>query len=327
MSLRELHRLLGATWGSERGEEVPWNYGALEDELETLNQGVALLDFSEYGLVSVAGSDRKDFLHNQCTSDIRRMPELSWLETLFLNNRGQVEHTGLVLNLGEVLWVSSPTAPALANRFRRYIVFDQVEVSEPEGFALLRLHGSKATELAQILGEVPPQWSVWRGNELVLVRDERGIWVVVPMAKAEIICQQLLDAGARPVGREAWRVWRVERGVADLEDAVGELPQEVGWDGRISYKKGCYLGQEIMARLEARGNTRYTLMGLLGQRDLTPGAEVFREGKKVGKVGTAVESPSLGAVALAVLRKELSPGDQVQVEGWSATVSALPMQK
>ena len=247
--LRQLHQSLEATWGAEREREVPWSYGAIEEELETLNHKVALLDFSDYGLVSVTGSDRRDFLHNQCTSDIRRMPELSWLETIFLNNRGQVEHTGLVLNLGDTFWISSPTAPALAHRFRRYIVFDQVEVDEPAGCAVFRLQGSKATEIAPILGEVPAKWSVWRGNELVLVRDERGIWVFVPETKAEMVFQQLLDAGAKAVGREAWRVWRGERGKGDLGGARGGLPQEVGWGNRVRYKKSRYLGEENMCRL------------------------------------------------------------------------------
>lgn len=145
---------------------------------------------------------------------------------------------------------------------------------------------------------------------------------------------QLLQAGATPAGRQAYRVWRVEQGVADLEDALGELPQEVGLEARVSYKKGCYLGQEIMARLEARGNTRYQLMGLLGQQPLPPEAEVWREGKKVGRVTTATDSPRLGPVALALLRKGLVPGDQVEVGAASprllrnpisATVSALPL--
>jgi len=323
--LCQTHQRLGATWGFDREWEVPWSYGELKEELEILRHEVGVLDFSDYSLVCLTGTDRRDFLHNQCSAEIRRMPEMAWLQTLFLNNRGQVEHVGLVFNLGEKLFISSATAPALAVRFRKYIVFDQVEVDEPTHLTLLRLHGHRANEVAQILGEVPAKWGIGRGNEVLMAREERGFWLLVPTTQAELIFDQLLDAGAKPVGRNAWRVWRVEHGVADLEEARGELPQEVGWGGLVSYKKGCYLGQEIMARLEARGTTRYQLMGLLGQRDLKTGAEVFREGKSVGKVGTAVESPTLGAVALAVLRKELEPGDQVEVEGWSATVSGLPM--
>jgi len=323
--LQDLHESLNVTWHTQGGFRIPWNYGEVEAELEALQHGAALLDFCEYGLLELKGPDRADFLHNQCTSDIRSMLRDGWLETLFLNAKGQIEHLGLVLHLGESFWISSPSAQALANRFRKYIVFDQVEIEELP-WSLLRLQGPEAEAIAQKLVSLPPRWSLRKDPELALARDELGLWLLVPTYEASRLAQRLLEAGATPVGREAWHIWRVERGVADLPEALGELPQEVGLAGRVSYKKGCYLGQEIMARLEARGNTRYQLMGLLGQKEIPSGAEVFREGRPVGRVGTSVESPTHGAIALALLRKELAPGDQVQIEGWSATVSGLPMR-
>ena len=325
MLLQELHESLNVTWHTQGGFRVPWNYGEVEAELEALQYGAALLDFCEYGLLQLKGPDCADFLHNQCTSDIRSMLRDGWLETLFLNAKGQIEHLGLVLHLGESFWISSPSAQALANRFSKYIVFDQVEIEELP-WSLLRLQGPEAEAIAQKLFSLPPRWGLRKDPELALARDELGLWLFVPTQGAYQLAQRLLEAGATPVGREAWHIWRVERGVADLPEALGELPQEVGLAGRVSYKKGCYLGQEIMARLEARGNTRYQLMGLLGQKEIPSGAEVFREGRPVGRVGTSVESPTLGAIALALLRKELAPGDQVEIEGWSATVSSLPMR-
>jgi folate-binding protein YgfZ len=323
--LQDLHESLNVTWHTQGGFRIPWNYGQVEAELEALQYGAALLDFCEYSLLQLKGPDCADFLHNQCTSDIRSMLRDGWLETLFLNAKGQIEHLGLVLHLGESFWISSPTAQALANRFRKYIVFDQVEIEELP-WSLLRLQGPEAEAIAQKLVSLPPRWSLRKDPELALARDELGLWLLVPTYEASRLAQRLLEAGATPVGREAWHIWRVERGVADLPEALGELPQEVGLAGRVSYKKGCYLGQEIMARLEARGNTRYQLMGLLGQKEIPSGAEVFREGRPVGRVGTSVESPTHGAIALALLRKELAPGDQVEIEGWSATVLGLPMR-
>ena len=319
--LRALYESLGVEWANN----LPWRFGRTRDELEALHYGAGLLDFSEYGLVELKGNDRHDFLHNQCTSDIKKMPTGTGLETLFLNNRGQIEHTGVVLNLGDSFLILSATAARLAERFRRYIVFDAVEVREPRDRTVLRLHGHGAEGVAAALGEIPGTWGVGGAGNSLLARDEWGIWLLPLLEEAGAIARKLLEAGAVPVGRQAWQVWRVENGVPGLEEAFGELPQEVGWEGRVNFKKGCYLGQEIMARLEARGNTRYALMALLGQRELRPGAEVFREGKSVGKVGTAVESPGWGAIALGVLRKELHPGDQVEIAGWSATVTTLPL--
>ncbi len=330
MWLRSLHDALGVTWEQRDGFEVTGIYGSLRSELESLDYGAALLDFSDYGLIELTGNDRRDFLHNQCTSDIRRMPEAALLETAFLNNKGQIEHAGFVLNLGEALWLGSSTAAVLAERFRRYIVFDQVLVNQPELWSLLRLNGLQAPEIVKALTEPyglepPNRWGVLQTEDWVMGRDEYGIWIWVLIGKLESVFRQLLEAGATPVGRKSWEVWRVERGITDIREAQGELPQEVGWDYRVSYKKGCYLGQEIMARLEARGNTRYQMMGLLGHKPLAPGALLMREGKKVGEIKTAVESPKLGSVALALMRKELVPGDQVSVNGVSATVASLPI--
>ena len=324
MLLQDLHESLNVTWHTQGGFRIPWNYGEVEAELEALQHGAGLLDFSHYGFLELKGPDRTDFLHNQCTSDIRSMLQDSWVETLFLNAKGQIEHLALVLHLGEAFWIGLPLASRLANRFHRYIVFDQVEVGTLP-WTILRLQGPDTEAVAQKLFPLPPRWGLSKTPHLVLARDELGLWLLVPSSQAYQLAQRLLEAGATPSGHAAWQIWRVERGVPDLPEALGELPQEVGLDSRVSYKKGCYLGQEIMARLEARGNTRYRLMGLLGQKEIPSGAEVFREGRPVGRVGTAVESPRLGAIALALLRKELAPGDQVQIEGWSATVSGLPM--
>ncbi|RIH88749.1 Aminomethyltransferase [Meiothermus luteus] len=325
MSLGAFHQARGVVWGREGEAEVPWSYGNVEEELEALYQGAALLDFSEQGLLELRGADRTEFLHNQCTSDIRGMPKESWFETLFLNAKGQIEHLGRVFHLGEALWVSSPSAQALAQRFHRYIVFDQVEV-ESLPRALLRLQGPQAEAVGQQLFPLPPRWGLSRTPGGVVARDELGLWLLLPLPEAAVLAPRLLEHGATPVGRQAWHIWRVERGQPDLAEALGELPQEVGLGSRVNYKKGCYLGQEIMARLEARGQTRYHLMALLGQVQIPPGAEVFREGRPVGRVGTAVESPEWGAVALALLRKELRPGDQVRVGDWSATVAGLPLE-
>jgi folate-binding protein YgfZ len=325
VQLQDLHTSLNVTWQIQDGLRIPWSYGDVEAELEAIQHGAALLDFSHHGLLELKGPDRAEFLHNQCTSNIRSMLRDSWLETLFLSAKGQIEYLGLVLHMGESFWISSHSTSALANRFRRYIVFDQVDI-EVLPWSLLRLQGPDAGAIAQELAPLPPRWGLHKTPHLVLMRDEFGLWLLVPSIQAYALAQRLLETGATPAGHQAWHIWRVERGVADLPEALGELPQEVGLDSRVSYKKGCYLGQEIMARLEARGNTRYQLMGLLGQKEIPSGAEVLREGRPVGRVGTSVESPLHGAIALALLRKELAPGDQVQIEGWSATVSGLPIR-
>jgi hypothetical protein len=301
----------------------------LETELVALRYTAGLLDFSEQELLQVGGVDSREFVHNQCTSNIKSLPGGSWLQTLFLNNRGQIEMMGTVFNVGPHLWVSVPAGQgSLMARFSRYIVFDQLELKGLTNHVQLRLQGPGSFEMVQRLMRqpLPGHWHMTHLDDTHFAEDESGFWILTPTQRASDLFKRLLEFGARPIGRKAWQVLQVERGMPDLPDVLGQLPQEVGLSNRVAFRKGCYLGQEIMARLEARGNTRYRLMGLLGQRELETRAEVQREGKVVGEIGSAVISPELGGIALVRLRKELEPGDQVVVGGSTATVTALPMR-
>jgi tRNA-modifying protein YgfZ len=262
----------------------------MEDMLALLDEGPAFVRL-DYGAIRVAGLERADFLHNQCSSDIKKLPAGSWLETAFLNNKGQIEYAGAVLNLGEYLLVIAPNAAALAARFKHYIIFDQVEISLLQGQA------------------------TWHSQGGTGCREENGVW-----AFAE---QMAWGWNVEPVGQEvaseAWNVWRVEQGLV-AEEALGHLPQEVGWDTRVSYKKGCYLGQEIMARLEARGNTRYKMVRFRAEQAFA--GEATQEGKTVGQVAASVYSPRLGHIALGLVRKEVT--GFVRVGGIDCRVETAP---
>ncbi|RIH90311.1 tRNA-modifying protein YgfZ [Calidithermus terrae] len=291
-----------------------------EAELEALRQGAGLVRQAG-GLLEVRGADRADFLHNQCTSHVKGLPPGGWLETLFLNNRGQVEFLGEVFHLPERLWLTTDRPAELRQRFLRYIIFDQVEVAELPGYALLELVGPRAAEV--LPAPEAGRWAEHEGG--VVARHARGLRLVVPAERLEAVRRQVLGAGGAEVSPEAYALWRVEQGLAGGLEALGELPQEVGLEARVSYKKGCYLGQEIMARLEARGNTRYRLVALQGE-GLEPGAEVRRGEKAVGRVGTVALSPQGGRLALALLRKEVGAGEEVQVGGSAARVLEPPLR-
>ncbi len=320
------HAAHGAIWQSLYGVLVPWRYTSLEEEWQALTYEGAVIEFPDLGLIELKGLDAREFLHNQCMLDVRGLAADSMGDTLFLNSRGQVEYLGTVLERREKLWVAVGLGASrpLFKRFASYIVFDQVELLDlSEQYRQIRLLGPQALKLGEALGKLPTYWSVVETGGLVMARDHLGLWVLAPLEQAEEALAKLHQAGATPVGREAYTVWRVEHGLA-AEDALGELPQEVGLGDRVNYRKGCYLGQEIMARLEARGNARYRLMGLYGQRQLEVGAAIEREGRPVGRVTTAVVSPKHDAIALALLRRELAAGDQVTLGTSSATVTELP---
>lgn len=288
-------------------------------DLEALRHGAGLV-LHDGGVLELRGADCADFLHNQCTSHVKGLAQGGWLETLFLNNRGQIEFLGSLFRRSEGFWVATDRPAELRQRFLRYIIFDQVDVAELSGYVRLELIGPRAAEILP----APQVGSFVEQEGGLLARHTHGLELLVPLEGLQALRERVLAAGGREVGSEAYDLWRVERGVAGRLEALGELPQEVGLEERVSYKKGCYLGQEIMARLEARGNTRYRLMALQGE-GLEPGAEVRRAEKAVGRVGTVALSPQAGSLALALLRKEVQAGEEVWVGEASVQVLELPL--
>lgn len=291
-----------------------------EAELDALRQGAGLIRH-DGGLLELRGSDRTDFLHNQCTSHVKGLAQGGWLQTLFLNPRGQIEFLGSVFNRPESLWLATDRPAELRQRFLRYIIFDQVEVAELPGYARLELIGPRAAEVLQ----APRVGSFVEQGGALLARHVHGLELIVPLEGLQALRERVLSAGGVEVGSGAYDLWRIERGVAGNLEALGELPQEVGLEERVSYQKGCYLGQEIMARLEARGNTRYRLMALRGE-GLGPGAEVRRGEKAVGRVGTVALSPQEGPLGLALLRKEVQAGEELWVGEASVRALELPLR-
>lgn len=179
--------------------------------------------------------------------------------------------------------------------------------------------------------------------DLFLVRREEvegpGFDLYLPAARLSGAWKGLegvaRELGGGPVGREAYEVWRVERGVpvygADIDEE--NLPQETGQEARaISYQKGCYTGQEVVARIHYRGHVNRLLRGFAfddGRREAPPprGQELYREGRPVGHVTTPVLSPRFGPIGLGYVRREVEPAERLALEPEgkpAARVVALP---
>ena len=137
----------------------------------------------------------------------------------------------------------------------------------------------------------------------------------------------MTEAGAVPVSEGVGECLRVEHGRprygVDLDDSV--IPQEAGLNERaVSFTKGCYVGQETVARLYYRGKPNRRLLGLKLDAPAQPGSELRLGEKVVGRLGSSVVSPDLGPIGLALVRREAAPGDAVTVGETSAEVVALP---
>ena len=165
------------------------------------------------------------------------------------------------------------------------------------------------------------------GVSALAIRTDVGIDLLCDAADAAALANALRDVGAAAVGPEAAECVRVEHGRprygVDLDDTV--IPQEAGLNERaVSFTKGCYVGQETVARLFYRGKPNRQLRGLRCTEPVSPGDELTFEDKVVGRVSSAVVSPRYGAIALAIVRREAPAGSTVTVGGAGATVVELP---
>jgi folate-binding protein YgfZ len=166
------------------------------------------------------------------------------------------------------------------------------------------------------------------GAPVRLIRTDLGLDVLYDAADGDPVRAGLIAAGAAPVSEAAAETVRIESGRPrygiDLDDSV--IPQEAGLNDRaVSFTKGCYVGQETVARLFYKGKPNRELRGLRSAALLAPGTELSYAGRVVGTVTSAAESPRLGPVALALVRREAEPGARVvSGEGEGAEVVALP---
>lgn len=275
----------------------------------------------------LTGADRVDFVQGQMTNDLRGAPTPGLVACCFLNVRGQIEFFARTYKRADdvYLHLDAGQAEALAARLKRYIIFDQVEMADL----------TDELRTVHLWDEVTaPGWNPKGGNAQAF---ELGGGTVLagrvnragrPGVDLHYLTRQeeaiLAILGEEEAGLDALDTARVRAGIPDVtrDGFAGVLPQEIGLDVEgplpaISYRKGCYVGQEIMARLEARGNARHHLARLSGP-GLPDHAEVTRGGRAVGQAGRHA-----GGLSLARLRRELAAGDVVEVGGVPATVELL----
>ncbi|MDP9292935.1 MAG: folate-binding protein [Actinomycetota bacterium] len=304
----------------------------LNSEYRALTEGCGLLDRSERGKLALTGGEAAEFLQGQVTNDVEALGPGQGCYAAFLTPKGKMLGDLRVLHLGDELFLDTERASLqeLFNMIRRFKLGRDVELHKRTlERGLLSLIGPEARTVAGADGLGPAEYdsapAVLAGVPVRLVATDVGVDII-----CEAACTAELAAaldGAVPVSEAAAEILRVERGRPryglDLDDSV--IPQEAGLNDRaVSFSKGCYVGQETVARLHYRGKPNRHLRGLrLG--GLVERGEPLRLGEReVGRVGSAVLSPVHGPIALALVRREAAPGDTVAVGDTTATVVALP---
>lgn len=311
---------------------------AVESDYRTLIERCGLLDRSERGKLALAGPDAKPFLQGQVTNDVERLRDGEGCYAAFLTPKGKMLGDLRVLAAGEELLLDTErlALQALFNMIRRFSVGYEVELHKrtlecgllsllgPDSERIAGARGLPATEHAHRVVSVD-------GIESRAIRTESGLDLLCAALDTEALATALLERGAVPVSEEAVECLRVERGAprygVDLDETV--IPQEAGLNARaVSFTKGCYVGQETVARLHYRGKPNRHLRGLRLSALVRPGSELLLDDRTVGRVTTVVDSPRFGPIALALVRREAPPGTTLSVgSDASAQVVELPFAR
>lgn len=283
-----------------------------------LHSAVGLADLSSRGRLELAGADRLRFLHGLVSCDVKGLAPGSGTYGFFTSGQGKILSDFALLAFEDRLWLDLPPGldVEIAAHLAKYLVADRVEVKGLEGIVPIALVGQGLGELLPELTSLPEgEWGHGKveigGVAVELSRHPRfgapGAVAWVPTDQAARLVEVLIERGARPVGAEALEILRVEAGIPRFGVDFGpeNFPQETGQEeAAVSYTKGCYLGQEVVARIHYRGGVQRSMRGLRFAGDLPErGAPLSFDGREVGAVGSTARSPRLGGIGLAVVHK------------------------
>ena len=314
----------------------------LRSELHALAAGCGAYKL-ERTLVSLAGKDRVRWLNGMVSNNIRDLEPGRGVYAFVLNPQGQIQGDLYAFSKGEALVLEIDRAQAgLLPQLRRYIIMDKVEIQEfGDSVAVLGIAGPKASQALQSLGITASETPLaifeasWNGVAVTVVRGDNPcvanyeFWV--PRPHAEAFWAALLQSGAEEVHEAALDAFRILCGIPKVGADIRErtLPQEAGQDRALNFNKGCYIGQEIVERIRARGSVHRILTGFeVSGSAPAEGMQIQANGKDVGVITSTVTIPisaSTRVVSLGLLRKEhLTPEARFEVSGTTVQPVSLP---
>ncbi len=333
MGIRELHESLGAQFGALDGLDVVTTYGDLPGECRAFLETAGVLDLSSRGRLCVVGADRHRFLHGQVTNEVAKLRPGDGCFAGLVSAKGKIEMDLHIFCLEQELLLDFEPeySDAVRGRFEAYVIGDDVQIVDAAPFyGLASVQGPRSKDVLDRL-----EWGVdlpGKGHGIVTINDAAlglvyvannprlgnvGFDLFVPQTGLAALFERTIraatDLGGRVCGSSAWEQTRVEAGIprygVDMDDS--NLAPETGIERcGISYSKGCYIGQEIIARIKTYGQVAKALRVLEFADSTGPlparGDKLWSSGgKDVGYVTSAVRSFASGRVSgMGYVRKE-----------------------
>jgi aminomethyltransferase len=358
--LDETHVSLGALMTEREGWSIPKSYGdALQEYATIREQGAGLIDLSARGRLIVSGSEAVSFLNGLITNDVKTLAENHWMAAAFPNVQGRLIASVRVVRLKDdttgksavpifLIDTEAATHNTVLKTLQRFTLAGDFRVTDvTDATSLLSVQGKDAARVVRgvvgdaiaDVGQNRAEQVEWRNSPVTVVRathtSEDGFDLLVAGQQAPELWETLSRAGARPVGFDALEVLRIEAGQPrygiDMNDT--NVVSETNLDDAVSFTKGCYIGQEIIARIKYRGHVAKKLTGIVfeGKAEIESGAMLQAgDDKEIGRLTSVTFSPHLArTISLAYVKYDyLAPGTQVKVvigkENFPGIVSELP---
>lgn len=329
---RETETALHPYGDPSRGLLVPMVHEHVELEYAAIRKGCALVDLPQRGTVEAAGADRLAFLNNLITQELKNLEPMRSVRSFWLNRKGRIDADLRLCDTADstVMAVDALVAGKTAEALAEFVFTEDVTLADAsESMHALALHGPRAAHALMAVADTDEHVGLEPGQAMtVMVRGvsvlveredstgEPGLVLTMPAEHARTIYEAISGVeGVRPCGWMAYNIARIEAGwpLFQIDFTSDNLPGESGvLHDRVSFTKGCYLGQEVVARMQSLGKPKQLMVGLRlvqGQQSSLPEeqAAIYAEAdseKSIGTVTSSTIAPMLSAspIALAQVR-------------------------
>jgi folate-binding protein YgfZ len=310
--------------------ELPAHLGDPRREFDAARSGAAVVPVTQFELLRFHGGDAKAFLQGQLTCDLDQVtPDRAQLGG-YCTPQGRLLANFLLMpaQQGYLMYLPADVGSAVADRMRKFVMRSKVTIERDSGACVLGLAGPAAPALLQReLGTLPQsRLAIASGARGIAVRLPGEIFVIIAPSSEMSAVWTSFAQGAVPAGAECWRWLQIQAGMPWIVTATQDqfLPQMIGLDaiGGVSFDKGCYTGQEIVARMHYRGEVKRKLRRGRARAGVLPGDALFVDGQPCGMVLNAATAPDEGTLLLAVVSEQIAAqtvqiggGEPVDLEG------------
>jgi glycine cleavage system T protein len=357
LALNEVHKSLGASFIDSSGWSVPGDYGDKMSEYKAVRENVGIADLSSRGELRLSGKDHLKFLQGMLSNDLMILEEGKGMYATILTVKGRMISDMRVYKDKEPVFLDlepgmNEIVSELLTKFRLSYKATIDDLTETLG--LISVQGPDSKKLLELLLEVeiPPMNEYdfskkdFRGSEIFLVyvnrTGEKGFDIYIENKNIQYLWEELMKHGEalniKPIGYHTLNTLRIEAGIPvyNLDMDENNIPIEAGLWSALNFEKGCYVGQEVIARIKWRGHVNWHLLGfvIIGDQLAEVGDEIYSGEKKIGRVTSSAFSHKLNKpVCLGYIRREFKePGNIVSINGtdhpeFQAEVTRLPFYR